>query len=86
MSGSWRRIECKRIGEIEPDFGFDRHLIDTGKLVFYWVFDGDDIIFGIIEFTEHRIKRGRLSGTGGTGARIMPCGASTAFLNLPSVA
>ena len=54
----------QRVGERQTDFLFGRHLIDPWNLEFYGVFHRNDVVFGIIEFVERRIKRSGLPGAG----------------------
>lgn len=55
------------IGEAETDFGFDGDLINSGELVFDGIFDGDDIILGVIQFAEDGVEGGGFAGAGGAG-------------------
>src|SRR6266704_3340671 len=61
MSGSWRRIEGK------ADFFFDGHLVDPRHLKFDRVFNGNDVVDGIVELVESGIQRGGLARAGGAG-------------------
>ena len=49
---------AESIGKAQTDFGFDGNLINSGELVFDGVFDCDDIILGVIQFTEDGLKGG----------------------------
>jgi len=51
------------IGKAQPDLLSDRHLVDASDLELHRVLHRDDVVFRIVEFVEHRIQRGGLSGT-----------------------
>ena len=57
----------KPAGEGQPDLRIHVDLIDPVHLIFDRVFDGDDLLVGLIDALERRIKRGRFAAAGGPG-------------------
>jgi hypothetical protein len=72
LSGSWRRIERKAAGEGESLFLVDGNLGDAADLVFDRVFDGDDLVFVVLDFVDRGVQRGGLAGAGGPVTSTMP--------------
>ena len=58
---------AESIGKAETDFGFNGDLINSGELVFDGIFDGDDIILGVVQFAEHGVEGGGFAGAGWAG-------------------
>jgi hypothetical protein len=62
MSGSCAgRAQHALEGEI--DLLVHLHLVDAGQPVFDRVFDGDDLLFGGVEFVQRGVERRRLAAT-----------------------
>ena len=54
-------------GECQAFFLVDGYLGDAAKLVFDWIFDGDDLVLVGLNFVDGSVQRGSFSGAGGTG-------------------
>ena len=76
---------AQRIREGEADFFLGRHLVDAGNLEFDRVFDGDDVVSGIVEFVQRRIKSRSLAGTGRAGDKNQTVRRIDAVLNCAKV-
>src|SRR6266498_17960 len=55
------------VAEGEADLLFHGHLVDPGELEFDGIFDGDDVVFGVVQLVESGIERGGFAGAGGPG-------------------
>ena len=55
------------IGKRQADVLFGRHLVDAGNLKFHRVFDGDDVVNGVVQLVERGVKRRGFAGTGRAG-------------------
>ena len=67
MSGSWRKMERKGVGEGEADVLLGRQLVDAGHLEFHRVLDGDDVPLRAVQFVERGVKRRGFAGAGRAG-------------------
>ena len=54
-------------GEGEAFFLVDGNLRDAANLVFDRIFDGDDLVFVVLDFVERGVEGGGFAGTGGSG-------------------
>ena len=54
-------------GEIEADLRIHENLVDPIHLVFDRVFDGDDLLVGLVDALERGIERGGFAAAGGAG-------------------
>ena len=59
----WRRPG----GEGQPDLRIHVDLVDPVHLIFDRIFDGDDLLVGLIDALQRRIERGRFAAAGGAG-------------------
>src|SRR6266567_461244 len=55
------------IAKGKADFLLHGHLIDAGHLKFHRVFDGDNVVFRVVQFVEGGVKRGGFARTGRPG-------------------
>src|SRR6185437_368383 len=58
---------AQSVGKGEIDFRTDLHLSDTAELIFDWILDGDDVLFGRVDTAQAGIKRSGLARTGRSG-------------------
>ena len=66
-SGSWRTMWRRPVREGQPDLRIHVDLVDAVHLIFDRVFDGDDLLVGLVDALERRIERGRFAAAGGAG-------------------
>ena len=67
ISGSCLKIARNPLAKSSPAFGIDMDLVEAPDHIFHRVFHGDDVFADDIQFAQHRIKRGGLAASGGTG-------------------
>ena len=58
---------AQRVGESQPNFFFDRHLVDAWHLEFDRVLDSNNVKGRVVQLIKRRIQRGGLARTGGAG-------------------
>ena len=54
-------------GEGQPDLRIHVDLVDPVHLIFHRIFDGDDLLVGLIDALQRGIERGRFAAAGGAG-------------------
>ncbi len=64
MSGSCRRIERSPRAKVRPFFSFTGNLRDPLELIFDRIFDGDDLVFVVLDLAQRRVEGGGFAGTG----------------------
>ena len=67
LSGSWRKNGTKAAREGQALLLVDRDLGDAFDLIFDRVFDGDDLVFVVLDLAERGVEGGGLAGTGRPG-------------------
>src|SRR4051812_37885129 len=75
---------AKGIAEAQTDLLADRYLVDARDLEFDGVFDGYDVVLGIVQLIESGVERRGFSRAGGTSdeeqpVRCIDCGAEPAI-------
>src|SRR4030095_12562986 len=55
------------VAEGESNFLLRGYLVDAPDLELHRVFDGDDVVLGVVQLVERRVEGGGLARTGGAG-------------------
>src|SRR4030095_3713507 len=73
---------AQAVGERKADLRFNLDLIYTAKLIFHRIFDGNDLLTGIVDLLQGSVERRRFTTTGRPGNEHHPMRLGDHFIKL----